>query len=170
MDENIRAAAEAARRAEEAAKSVRDASGEAGWKSIEHEFGVTKIQFGIKIKFIKERFKREIIFRDIGQAQDLVSSGFSKPALILAGGVIEEMLRLYLKYKNIRPEREDFNGYIEACEKHGLLKHGVSQLSHSVRQFRNLVHLSAEEKNKDTISKVTAIGALSSIFIIANDF
>ena len=55
-------------------------------------------------------------------------------------------------------------------KKHDLLKLAISRLSHSVRQFRNLVHLSAEKTEKYAISKATAIGAVTSIFTISNDF
>jgi hypothetical protein len=140
------------------------------WKAIQREFGITKMSFGKKINFITDTFRRTIIFRDAEQALALASSGFSKPAVILAGGVIEELLRLYLEHKQIKPIKNDFDGYIQTCEQHRLLKDSVSRLSHSVRQFRNLVHLSAEETKKHTISKATAIGAVSSIFTIANDF
>lgn len=140
------------------------------WEAIERAFGITKMGFGKRINFITVPFKRTMIFRDVEHAFILASSGFSKPAVILAGSVIEELLRLYLEYKNISPLSDNFDGYIRTCEQHGLLKDSVSRLSHSVRQFRNLVHLSAEKTKKHTLSKATAIGAVSSIFTIANDF
>jgi hypothetical protein len=142
----------------------------ANWKDISKQFGITKIGFGKRINFITDPFRRIIIFRDVEQAFVLASLGFSKPAVILAGSVIEELLRLYLKYKNIPPLSNNFDGYIKTCEQNGLLKDSVSRLSDVIRQFRNLVHLSAEETEKHTISKATAIGAVSSIFTIANDF
>lgn len=100
----------------------------------------------------------------------LASLGYSKPAVILAGGVIEELLRLYLEYKNIKPEKDSFDGYIKACEKYGILKSGISLLSDSVRHFRNLVHLSVEQSKRYTLTKATAKGAVASIFTIINDF
>jgi len=145
----------------------------AGWKDIEDEFGITKMAFARAINFVSDNFQRKIIFRDVEQAFVFASSGFSKPAVILAGGVIEELLRLYLKQKGISPQKplkKDFNGYIQTCVQNRLLKDSVSHLSDSVRGFRNLVHLSAEKTQKFTISKSTAIGAVSSIFTIANDF
>ena len=140
------------------------------WTSIESEYDVTKTSFGKKINFVKNPLKRIIIFRDVEQAFVLASSGFSKPAVILAGSVIEELLRLYLEHKQIQPNKNDFDGYIQTCEQYRLLKGSISRLSHSVRQFRNLVHLSAEKTKKDTISKATAKVAVSSIFTIVNDF
>lgn len=142
----------------------------ADWKSIHSEFGISKNSFGRKINFVSGNFRRNIIFRDVEHSFVLASLGFSKPAVILAGSVIEELLRLYLEYKNISPLSDNFDGYIRTCEQNELLKDSVSRLSHAVRQFRNLVHLSAEETKKHTISKATAIGAVSSIFTIANDF
>jgi hypothetical protein len=93
------------------------------WKDINKEFGVTKMRFGRRINFIKDPFKRTVIFRDVEQAFILATSGFSKPAVILAGGVIEELLRLFLKQKGISPQKplkDDFNGYIQTCEQEGL--------------------------------------------------
>jgi len=150
-------------------KITRSAS-KTNWEAIQNEYGITKNSFGRRINFVSDTYKREIIFRDVEHSFILASSGFSKAAVILAGSVIEELLRLYLKYKNISPLSDNFEGYIKTCEQRGLLKYSVSRLSESVRQFRNLVHLSREETKKHTISKATAIGAVSSIFTIANDF
>ena len=142
----------------------------ANWKAIESEFGITKTGFGRKMRFITDPFKRTIIFRDIEHAFILASAGFSKPAVILAGSVIEELLRLYLKYKNINPIKNNFDGYIQTCEQNKLLEVGISRLSDSTRHFRNLVHLSKEKTPKDTTSKSKAKGAVASIFTIADDF
>lgn len=140
------------------------------WEAIEREFGITKRGFGRRINFVTDPFKRTIIFRDVEQAFALASSGFSKPAVILAGGVIEELLRLYLDFKGFKPIKKDFDGYIQTCEQEDLLKAGIFRLSDSVRHFRNLVHLSKEETKRHTISKSIAKGAVASIFTIANDF
>ncbi|MCP8323130.1 MAG: hypothetical protein L6N96_02995 [Candidatus Methylarchaceae archaeon HK02M2] len=139
------------------------------WKAIQQDYDITKTGFGKRINFIKDNFKRKIIFRDVEQAYNLASWGFSKPAVILAGGVIEELLRLYLKHKQVKPIKNDFDGYIQTCEQQGLLKVGISRLSDSARHFRNLVHLEKEKDKKDTISKVAAKGAVASIFTIASD-
>ena len=141
-----------------------------GWKKIEHEYDISKRKFGRKINFIKDKFKRDIIFRDIEHAYVLASLGFSKPALILAGGVIEELLRQYLAYNEKIPKKKTFEEYIKCCEDNGLLKSAISKLSDSGRQFRNLVHIARERSKKHTISKATAKGIVSSIFTIANDF
>lgn len=140
------------------------------WEAIRSEYDISKKDFGKKINFVSDLFKRKIIFRDVEHAFVLASQGFSKPALILAGGVIEELLRQYLERKNIKPKNKRFVDYITACEDNGLLKRGVSRLSDSVRNFRNLVHLENEKTRRDTVLKATAKGTVSSIFTIANDF
>jgi len=140
------------------------------WEAIKSEYDISKIDFARKIKFVEDKFKKNVIFRDVEHAFVLASQGFSKPALILAGGVIEELLRQYLEQKNIKPKNNRFVDYIKACEDNGLLKRGVSRLSDSIRDFRNLVHLDNEKTKRHTVSQATAKGAVSSIFTIANDF
>ncbi|GAI18119.1 unnamed protein product [marine sediment metagenome] len=140
------------------------------WAEIEKDFEVSKRAFGKKINFVKNKFKRNIIFRDIAQAYFFAENSFNKPAVILAGGVIEELLRLYLKHKEISPSGKSFNEYIISCDNNGLFKKGISKLSDSLRDFRNIVHLEKEESSRYTISKATAKGAISSIFTISNDF
>jgi hypothetical protein len=140
------------------------------WQEIEKDFDVSKKNFGKKINFVKDKYKRNVIFRDVEHSYLLACNGFSKPAVILAGGVIEELLRLYLDSKGVRIKSDSFNDYIKACESNGLLKLAIHKLSDSVRHFRNIVHLSKETSSKITISKATAKGAVSSIFTIANDF
>jgi len=140
------------------------------WEAIRSEYDISKKDFGKKINFVLDSFKRKIIFRDVEHAFVLASHGFSKPALILAGGVIEELLRLYLEHKNIKPTNNRFVDYVKTCEDNGLLKRGVSRLSDSIRDFRNLVHLDNEKTKRHTVSQATAKGAVSSIFTIANDF
>lgn len=139
------------------------------WSEIEIDYDISKRTFGKKINFVTDTFKRKIIFRDIEHAYTLANNGFAKPAVILAGSVIEELLRLYLVEKNLKPAKNTFDAYIQSCEQNGLLKLGISRLTDSVRHFRNIVHLQKEDNSKITISKATAKGAVASIFTIAND-
>lgn len=140
------------------------------WKEIEIEYEKSKKSFGKQINFVKDTFKRDIIFRDVAHAYSLLKGGFSKPAVILAGGVIEELLRLYLMSKKIGVSGKSFEEYVEICIQKGLLKNAISSLTTSTRHFRNLVHLRLEKSQRDTISKSTATMAVASIFSIVNDF
>ena len=140
------------------------------WNDIYEDFEVKKLTFAKKINFVNDEFKRKIIFRDIEHAYLLAKNGFAKPAVILAGSVIEELLRLYLKTKNVKPAKNTFEEYIKACEQKQLLKSGIYRLSDSIRHFRNLVHLEKEKTQKHKTSKATAKSAVASIFIVSNDF
>lgn len=140
------------------------------WNDIEKDYDITKRMFGKRINFVGDKFKRQILFRDVEHAYVLANLGFSKPAVILTGSVIEELLSVYLQHKKIRPKGNTFNSYIQACETHGLLKGAIHRLTDSIRHFRNLVHLSNEKSKRETISKATAKAAVSSIFTIVNDF
>ncbi len=140
------------------------------WHEIEREYEVSKRSFGKKINFARDQFKRKVIFRDVEQAFLLAHNGLYKPSVILAGGVIEELLRLYLVHKGVKPKNDNLDSYIKACEDNGILKTAIQKLADSVRQFRNIVHLEKESSTRHTISKATAKGAVSSVFTIANDF
>ncbi|MBU0477966.1 hypothetical protein KKC91_05310 [bacterium] len=140
------------------------------WITIAKEFGITKKEFGRKINFVKSDFQRSIIFRDIEHAYILAKNGFSKPSVILSGAIIEELLRQYLIQKKIKPSDNTFDEYIKACRNKDILKKAIHSLSDSVRYFRNIVHIKEEKSKKYSISKATAIGAVSSIFTIVNDF
>lgn len=140
------------------------------WKDIHNAFDISKKSFGIKINFITDKYRRTTIFRDIGHAHYLSQNGFHKPAVILAGSVIEELLRLFLIHKGETIKSNNFNNYINMCESKGLLKSGINSLSDSVRHFRNYVHLAKETEKKLSIKKYIAVGAVSTIFTLANDF
>ena len=161
---------EGQRRREQTALTLANLRTSEIWAEIAKEYDVSKLTFAKKIRFVSDAFKRKVIFRDIEQAYILASSGFSKPAVILAGSVIEELLRIYLKHKNIRPTNNNFDSYIKACEQNGLLKSAIYRLTDSVRHFRNVVHLEKENSSRISISKATAKGAVASIFTIVNDF
>lgn len=140
------------------------------WNLIEVDFGISKKSFGKKINFVKDSFKRKIIFRDIEQAYILAKIGFSKPSVILAGSIIEELLREYLLYKGIPLSSNTFEYYIRTCSDSKLLKKIISHLSTSLRYFRNTVHIEEEINMEGTITKATANGIVSFIFTIANNF
>ena len=141
-----------------------------GWILIQKNYDVTKKQFGKKINFVEDKFKREIIFRDVEEASHLLKIGFYKPAVILAGGIIEELLRIYLTNKGVSVKGKRFVDYITLCKTQGFLKKSIHGLGDVVRCFRNIVHLRTEKRREDSISKSTATMAVSAIFTIANDF
>ena len=127
------------------------------WTDIKKDYDINKRAFGIKINFVDDDFKKKILFRDIEHAYILANAGFPKPAAILAGSVIEELLRLFLKHKGITPTENTFVVYIKTCADKGFLKTAIHQLTDSFRYFRNLVHLEIETSQRHTISKPTIV-------------
>lgn len=139
------------------------------WNFIKNEYRVDKTTLSKRLnKFIKDDFKRGIILRDIGTAHSLLNLGFYKESVIISGGVIEEILRLFLEAKQIK-SKNNFIDYIKICEENNLLKSGISRLSDFLREFRNLVHLSREKVKNDTVNISVAKSAVSSIFTIIDE-
>lgn len=148
---------------------IKKSRADISWKLIKKEFEIDKTTLSKKLnKFIKDDFKRGIILRDIGNAHSLLNFGFYKESVIISGGVIEEILRLYLLSKQIQ-SANTFNDYIKSCEKNSLLKSGISRLSDFLREFRNLVHLEREKTKDDTLKISIAKSAVSSIFTIIEE-
>ncbi len=139
------------------------------WSEIQKEYDYSKSRFARQINFLP-RFKREIVIRDVAQAYSCLKSGFYKPAAILAGGAIEELLRLYLKHHTFPTKSKTFENYIDDCEQHKLLRSGIAHLTHAVRNFRNFAHLAKENSRKRSISKSIATGAVSAVFTIVGNF
>jgi hypothetical protein len=140
------------------------------WSQIQDTYGRTKKDFGVNINFVKDKFKRKIIFRDVEQAYILSMHGFNKPALILAGAVIEELLRLYLQSQGITLRSNTFAYYIKCCEDNSFLEKVIRHQTIVARLFRNLIHLENEKSKKHSISTAIAKGAVASIFMVADDF
>lgn len=142
------------------------------WDQIEKDCGDSKVKFGRSINFVKDKYAREAIFRDIAHAQGCLKSGFYKPAAILAGGVVEELLRRYLIHKGFppKPREATFHLYIDACQEHGLIKRALVRVTGSVQDFRNLVHLKEETSKRHAISRSTAAGMIHAIFTLSHDF
>lgn len=140
------------------------------WSEIQSAYDCNKIQFGSRIQFVKDRHKKAVIFRDVAHAHGCLKHGYYKSAVILAGSIIEELLRLYLKYKGVKPRSDKFSDYIKTCVERKLLKSAIAQLTGAVKDFRNLVHLEKEQSSRWTISKTTANAAVNAIFTVANDF
>ena len=141
------------------------------WKEIENEFHLTKRAVGKKLNFIKSSKKKKILFRDIEHSYYLSKYGSAKPAIILAGGVIEELLKSHLEHKNINTNNKSFDDIIKLCKEHdSFLDIANLQLSDSARLFRNYVHIDKETKSKLKISSPMSSSAVSTIFTVISNF
>lgn len=138
------------------------------WMKINKDFSLTKKEFGKRINFIEHVITRKIIFRDIEHAYILLREGFYKSSVILAGGVMEEILRQLLTLKEEVAENINFNELIKKCSHKGLLSTPRNQLTESARYFRNVVHINNEVKQNNKITKAIAHSAFSAIFILVD--
>ncbi len=136
------------------------------WELIEEKYKTNKRTFGKKINFIRDKETRKIIFRDTEHAVMLLQNGFDKEAVIIAGTVIEEILRQLLLNKGITPKQNKFDEYVKSCEANKLIGQTDIRLSDISRQFRNAIHIENEVKNKLKINKPHAQNVVASLFII----
>lgn len=138
------------------------------WVNINNDFSLTKKEFGKRINFIKDDTARKIIFRDVEHAFYLLKKNINKPAIILAGSIMEEILRQLLLFKEIKSENENFDNFIKTCEQNKLLSISVSKLSDSSRLFRNYAHISREIDSNNKISNSMASTVVSSLFLLVD--
>ena len=141
------------------------------WKEIEENYDMSKRKFGRLIFFIEDIQLRKIIFRDISHAYFLSVNGFNKPAGILAGSIIEELLKQYLQFNHIQVKaNERFNDIINKCKSNNLIIEEIKNVSNALRHFRNYVHIGKEKEMDYTISKPVAKSSVANIFAIAERF
>jgi hypothetical protein len=106
--------------------------------------------------FISENSLRKILERDYLEVQRNIISTNWKSAIILSGGSIEAiLLDLLQKNEQIAKASEkapsapslskwNLDELIEVAVNESLVGKGVAKLSHSVREYRNLIHPGAE--------------------------
>lgn len=110
--------------------------------------------------FIKDSDLRTIIERDYSEIQRAYISNCWKSVIILCGGAIEAILTDLLtsnetaaKSAKSAPKRPDFTRWdlselISVAVELNLVSTGVEKLSHSLREYRNLVHPGNELRNQ----------------------
>ena len=110
--------------------------------------------------FINDKDLRIIIERDYSEIQRAYISECWKSVIILCGGVIEAILTDLLTSKDAvaksaksapkEPDitRWDLSNLISVAVELKLVSAGVDKLSHSLREYRNLVHPGNELRNK----------------------
>jgi len=110
--------------------------------------------------FVSDSALRTIIERDYAEIQRAYISECWKSVIILCGGAIEAILADLLisnetaakatksAPKNSDITRWDLSNLIDVAVKLSLVSAGVEKLSHSIREYRNLVHPGNELRNK----------------------
>ena len=131
--------------------------------------------------FVKTPELRAIIERDYDEIQRAYITKAWKSVIILAGGTIEAILTdLLLTNKNTAvaavkaPKKPDITEWelsdiINVAVELEFVSGGVDKLSHSVREYRNLVHPGNEIRKKLTFGEEEARIALEVLHIVHRD-
>jgi hypothetical protein len=134
-------------------------------------------QFG----FVTDLSLRSIIERDYSEIQRAYIGQCWKSVLILCGGTIEAILTDLLKSDeaNARSTKSspkepdimkwDFSQLIEVAVELKLVSSSVQKLSHSLREYRNLVHPGNELRNKLRFDSEEAKIAIEVLNIVHRD-
>lgn len=116
----------------------------------------TPVTVSKSFHFVADNDLRHILDRDYQELQRCIVGGNWKSAIILSGGSIEAiLLDLLVRNETVaksstRAPKEDslnkwgLNDLIEVAVKEELINGGVATLSHSVREYRNLIHPGVE--------------------------
>lgn len=112
----------------------------------------TPVLISKDFSFIQDSTLREILTRDYLEIQKSIISGALKATIILCGGSIEAILLDLLKKdeENTRAsakapseqnlDKWSLNDLIEVAVDKNLVAGEIAKLSHSVREYRNLIH------------------------------
>jgi hypothetical protein len=92
------------------------------------------------LKWVKDESLQRIIRRDYAAAQICEEKGLFKPAIILYAGLLEALLR----YKINKNEQKEFVILIEKALELKLISQTQASHMHTVRDFRNYVHIYKE--------------------------
>lgn len=131
--------------------------------------------------FIQDADIKAILERDYKEIQKGVISGSWKSVIILSGGALEAIL-LDLLQKNSsmalssdkKPQKQDLsewalNDLIEVGLDTELVEPSVAKLSHSVRDYRNLIHPGNEKRSGLKVEPEEAKIALEVLNILIRD-
>lgn len=136
--------------------------------------------------FIQLKGLKLMLIRDYNEIIKCLNNECWKAAIILSGSSIEAILYDKLKQREedakkvssapknkkgevIPLEEWRLNALIDSAEKLGFLKKGVKSLSHSGREYRNLVHPTEEIKGDYKLQKEEAENAFTILKIIIRD-
>ncbi len=131
--------------------------------------------------FINDPELKEILTRDFLEIQRAYISSCWKSVIILCGGAIEAILTDLLLANESQAKaspkaqkipdisRWKLSNIIDVCVDLKLVSSGVEKLSHSLREYRNLVHPGNEIRNKLTFDAEEARIALEVLNIVYRD-
>lgn len=135
----------------------------------------------LEFSFIKyEPRIRHLLKRDYQDIQKCLEAECWKAAVILCGGCLEAILYDVLKQSEARAlktkkrrksaiEKWRLKNYIEVAADLGLITRGVGSFSHSLRDYRNLVHPLKEVQGNYKIQREEATASFESLKMAIRD-
>jgi hypothetical protein len=136
----------------------------------------------VDFPFVRDAGLRNIAERDFVELQNAAASRCWKSVILLSGGIIEAVLTDLLERNETRakatkkaPKEEldirswGFVYLIRVAEELDLINPGVEKLSHSVRQYRDLVHPSVELRDRLTVAAEEAKIAMEVLLMLHRD-
>lgn len=129
------------------------------------------------LSFVSDPVLRQQLVSDLDEAKRTIQVKAWKSCIILCGGIIEGLLINLLrervstdtlKIEAIAKDISDMGlaDLIKAAEQSGLLPKGFVHLSHSVREFRNLVHPGKQLKEHIEVNSDYADMALNAVVLL----
>lgn len=132
--------------------------------------------------FVSDPKMREICCRDYLELAKVRRVGAHKSTIILSGGLIEALLSDALDrqsstakayYRKLYPNRKQVRWTLECligvAEAMGIITPGATQLSHTLRDYRNLVHPRKEIRSGYKVQKQEAEIAVNMVQIVMRD-
>ncbi|HET7152249.1 MAG TPA: hypothetical protein VFJ29_00655 [Candidatus Kapabacteria bacterium] len=109
--------------------------------------------------------------RDYKELQNAIETQSWKSAIVIAGSIIEAILIDYLVSENhdTDPLRMEFVEVIRICKQRNLLTERSEQLSHVIRNYRNLIHPGREIRLKEKVDRNAAIIASTLVDMVVEE-
>ena len=141
-------------------------------------------------EFIMDKEIKNLLIRDWKEAREAFHNELYKATIVLCGTVLEALLidalscikeeakfsyyQKYLEGKNKGnkpPEIENWPLYqlIEIAKQQGVITSDVAKLSHIVRDYRNLIHLWAQKREKLRVDSYIASAVVNLLTVAYND-
>ncbi|MDI4663488.1 hypothetical protein K9U40_03930 [Xanthobacter autotrophicus] len=141
------------------------------------ERSVPREVLALDFSFLSDAALRRILERDSAELARSFSAGNWKSVVVLSGGIMEAMLidatgRAMAQAAEAggKPQKpKNLYGWIEAAFELKLVSEGVKKISHTLREYRNLVHAQAELKAGLSVDEEEARLAAAILAIVKRD-
>lgn len=143
-----------------------------------------------ELTFIEDKAFRATLGMDLGSAERALASGEWKTATVLAASVAEALLLWAIKQhstieisaainnasvnrnlpaNNLTSREWAFHAYIEAARELDEIDERTTSRCRDAKDYRNLIHAGAAEREREECNRATAHGALCAVYAVIKD-